>query len=101
MYRTEHISKRASCLQQGTKVILQKMWQSISLFVLNTKCYIWGHIQYNILLSTTLHIFKHVVAASCYGYACYGYAIFTDWGVFQDKKAISTGKIQNKNLVQT
>jgi hypothetical protein len=53
-------------LQQGTKVKLQKMWQSCSLFVLITKCYV----QYNTLLSTTLHISSTVVAASCYGYAC-------------------------------
>ena len=43
--------KHLSCLQQGTKEILQKMWQSNSLFVLNTKCYVWD--KSNTLPSTT------------------------------------------------
>jgi hypothetical protein len=33
------------------------MWQINSLFVLNTKCYVWG--KSNTTLSTTLLIFKH------------------------------------------
>ena len=51
------ISIHASCLQQGTKVILQNVWQSNSLFVLNTKFYVWG--KSNTTHCTTIHIFKH------------------------------------------
>ena len=40
--QNKKIPKHASCLQKGTKVILKKMWQSNSLFVLNTKCYVQG-----------------------------------------------------------
>ncbi|CDQ98292.1 unnamed protein product, partial [Oncorhynchus mykiss] len=38
-------------------VILKRMWQNAQLFLLKTKCYVWG--KYNRLLSTTLHVFKH------------------------------------------
>ena len=38
-----------SCFQQGTKVMLQKILAN----------FLFGQIQYNTLLSATLHIFKH------------------------------------------
>jgi hypothetical protein len=53
------------CKKGNTNWILQKMWQSNSLSVLNTKCYISGK-------SNTTHywVTLSILAASCYGYAC-------------------------------
>jgi hypothetical protein len=38
------------------------------MFLLNTKCYVWG--KYNILLSTTLHIFKNSGGSIMLWYTC-------------------------------
>ena len=76
----QNITKHASCLQQGAKVILQKMWQSNSLFVLNRKCYVGG--KSNTLLSTTIHIVKQWWLHHVMGML----VIVKDWEVFQDKK---------------
>jgi hypothetical protein len=76
-----NIPKHASCLQQGTKVILQKHFENQLHFCPEYKVLCLWQIQYNTLMITTLHIFK---AASCY---CMGIlVILKDGGVFQDKK---------------
>ena len=91
MKRRKHIQnktipKHASCLQQGTKVILQKNVQRNELLVLNTKCYAWNNSNTTHYITVPLSIFSSiVVAASCYGHAC-NRCKSKDRGVFQDKK---------------
>jgi hypothetical protein len=54
----KNIPKHALCLHQGTKVIQQNNWQSNSLFLLNTKCYVWANPMQHITEYHS-HIFKH------------------------------------------
>ena len=56
--QNKNAKNHASCLQQDTKVKQQQMWESNSLFALNTEVLCLGQIQYNTLLSTTLYIFE-------------------------------------------
>jgi hypothetical protein len=42
LVQNTNIPKHASCLQEGIKVKLQKMWQRNVFYFLNPKRYVWG-----------------------------------------------------------
>ena len=83
-------------MQQGTKVILQNIWQSKITFPPEYKVLCLGQIQYNTLLSTSIVVAHHVMSML---------VIIEDWGVFQDKKTngmeLNTGNILEENLIQS
>jgi hypothetical protein len=54
----KNIPKHASCLQEGSYVKLQIIWQKIYTLCPEYKALCLGKIQHNTSLSTTLHIFK-------------------------------------------
>ena len=74
------------------------MWQINTLFVLNTKCYVWG--KFNTSLSTILHIFKQ--GGGCIMlWVCLSLSWTRYGGIKINGIELSTGKLLEENLVQT
>jgi hypothetical protein len=76
----KNIPKHASCLQQGTKVILQEIWRSNLHFVLNTNVWVKS------IQPITEYHSPYVQAYWWLHHVMGKLVIIKDWGVVQDKK---------------